>query len=414
MTARLIGRTGDVAGRDYVLGDSVRIGAAREADVRIRAQGVSRLHARLWREGNDYWLEDSGSTNGTFISGSRIRKDRVRHLDIVTLGRAVDLIFLVGADGAAVAPEPQRSLVSVALEPLDDPTGDTAIPVPPGEITFGRADSNTVVIDHRAVSTVHARLERTPDLVRLQDLGSVNGTFLNAKRIDAPVVLRGGDQISLAGVRTFRVTIERCGGSNAYTDTAAPQKSLPIFSQEWKTRLVWSAEEFAGLDEPLPPWPEQVAPTPKAAARTPPPPPRPGSTREPPAPVPAPVPVATPAVVTSDDRQAAAATVVAGSRPGTKGRQIRLVGAVTAHTLAPGMTTIGRDPSATLRVTDPRASRMHAEIVVAAAGVTLEDKASVNGTVVNNMQISTRQQLADGDCIRIGDTEWTVEIRAIS
>ena len=84
-TAKLIGRTGPIAGKDFVLGDTTRIGSAREAEIRIRAEGVSRIHARLWREDDAYWLEDAGSTNGTLLSGTRVRKDRLRHLDVVTL-----------------------------------------------------------------------------------------------------------------------------------------------------------------------------------------------------------------------------------------------------------------------------------------------------------------------------------------
>ena len=107
-TAKLIGRTGPVAGKDFVLGETTRIGAAREAEIRIRAEGVSRVHARLWREDDAYWLEDTGSTNGTFLGGTRVRKDRLRHLDVVTVGRTVALIF-VSAEAHGRPAEPHRA-----------------------------------------------------------------------------------------------------------------------------------------------------------------------------------------------------------------------------------------------------------------------------------------------------------------
>ena len=261
MGAKLIGRTGVVAGKDYAVAGTVLIGSGREADVRVRADMVSRVHARLWQEGDNYYLEDAGSTNGTFLSGIGIRKDRVRHLDIVTLGRSVDLIFVVrDEESGAAAPVQPRGIISATLEPLDGPEAGTPIKMPKGEITFGRADSNNIVIESRAVSKVHARLERTTDIVRLQDLGSVNGTFVNDTRIDAPVVLGRGDRISLAGVRTFQLTLERAGEAQGKS-AGTPLPSIgPIFSQEWKTRLVWSAEELAELAQMSEPTPEAPLP----------------------------------------------------------------------------------------------------------------------------------------------------------
>jgi pSer/pThr/pTyr-binding forkhead associated (FHA) protein len=409
MGAKLIGRTGVVAGKDYAVAGTVLIGSGREADVRVRTDMVSRVHARLWQEGDNYYLEDAGSTNGTFLSGIGIRKDRVRHLDIVTLGRSVDLIFVVrDEESGAAAPVQPCGIISATLEPLDGPEAGTPIEIPKGETTFGRADSNNIVIESRAVSTVHARLERTTEIVRLQDLGSVNGTFVNDTRIDAPVVLGRGDRISLAGVRTFQVTVERAGEAQGESAGTSLPSIGPIFSQEWKTRLVWSAEELAELAQMSEPTPEAPPESKKPAAR------RPavaaakkqaGATKKakqepPPADV---APKSTP--------ESAPGPVSPPPQVALLPPRVRLVGATT-HTLALGTTTVGRDVAASLSlpVEDRVASRIHAEIIVTADEVAIEDKGSVNGTQVNDREIRSRQRLASGDRIKIGETEWTVEI----
>ncbi len=270
-TAKLIGRTGPIAGKDFVLGDTTRIGSAREAEIRIRAEGVSRIHARLWREDDAYWLEDAGSTNGTLLSGTRVRKDRLRHLDVVTLGRTVDLIFI--RTGTQVLPEADaapaaaaRGITSASLIALDGPDTGTVFDLPKGEITFGRADSNTIVVASAAVSKVHARIERVDDAVFIQDLGSVNGTFVNDTRIDDRVVMGRGDRVSLSGVRSFQVTIDRAGGTVVNQAADPLSSSGPVFNQEWKTRLIWSAEELAELAELAQPSPVPDVP-PQAPAK---------------------------------------------------------------------------------------------------------------------------------------------------
>jgi len=75
-------------------------------------------------------------------------------------------------------------------------------------IALGRRDDNDVVIDAPQVSRRHASLSWEEGTFVLRDLGSANGTFLNAVRITEPHVLREGDAISLGGdaVLSFSIT----------------------------------------------------------------------------------------------------------------------------------------------------------------------------------------------------------------
>ncbi len=53
------------------------IGRSDECDIILRGGKVSRIHARLAREGGMWRLEDLGSTNGTFLAGKKLKSGEV-------------------------------------------------------------------------------------------------------------------------------------------------------------------------------------------------------------------------------------------------------------------------------------------------------------------------------------------------
>ena len=60
----------------------IKIGKAKDNDFIANDPHVSRHHARLIREdGGNLLLEDTGSTNGTFVNGAQIVKKRVTPTD---------------------------------------------------------------------------------------------------------------------------------------------------------------------------------------------------------------------------------------------------------------------------------------------------------------------------------------------
>ncbi|PIE19538.1 MAG: hypothetical protein CSA65_02090 [Proteobacteria bacterium] len=64
-------------------------------------------------------------------------------------------------------------------------------------VTLGRA-GQLAIADAR-VSRQHARVAQRDGNYIIEDLGSSNGTYLNEQRLDAPQVLRSGDQIRIGG-----------------------------------------------------------------------------------------------------------------------------------------------------------------------------------------------------------------------
>lgn len=66
------------------------LGRSDEADLRIEDPGMSRIHARFSREGDDLFVTDLDSRNGTMIEGQRIKgRHRLENGELLTLGNVV-------------------------------------------------------------------------------------------------------------------------------------------------------------------------------------------------------------------------------------------------------------------------------------------------------------------------------------
>lgn len=69
------------------------------------------------------------------------------------------------------------------------------------QAVLGRAHGNALRIPSSAVSRRHCRLLVRDGLVTVEDLDSVNGTFLNGQRLKDPVIVRPGDRLEVGPVR---------------------------------------------------------------------------------------------------------------------------------------------------------------------------------------------------------------------
>ena len=89
-------------------------------------------------------------------------------------------------------------------------------------------------------------------------------------------------------------------------------------------------------------------------------------------------------------------------RPGQRVSHVLVVdGPGTKHVLEQGSNVLGRGTEADIRLPDTGVSRKHVDVQLAGTTVTVEDLGSTNGTLVNGRRVG-RQELADGDVIRIG------------
>src|SRR3954462_7676809 len=67
--------------------ERMTIGRRATNDIHIDNLGVSGEHASILTIGNDSFLEDLDSTNGTLVNGKPIKKHVLQHADVIEFGK---------------------------------------------------------------------------------------------------------------------------------------------------------------------------------------------------------------------------------------------------------------------------------------------------------------------------------------
>ena len=187
----------------------VWLGRDRECDIVFDASTtvVSRKHAAVRREGEDIFLVDNQSFNGTLLNGQRIAASvPLYHNDHIQLGIGGPILRFdspsrVAPAGSSLAG--QRSLMNMAAEAgsktmvfkLDKaPTRPQAeagqaqllMSLAFGEkssLTIGRDERNDIKLDGLQISKTHARLTRGSSGIAVEDLNSTNGVYVDGVRV---------------------------------------------------------------------------------------------------------------------------------------------------------------------------------------------------------------------------------------
>ena len=86
--ALVIRSGGGRVGQSFPLtGEKMTIGRSPEAGVFLDDVTVSREHATLVRRGGDWFLDDSGSLNGTYVNRQRVDSHRLADGDELQIGK---------------------------------------------------------------------------------------------------------------------------------------------------------------------------------------------------------------------------------------------------------------------------------------------------------------------------------------
>jgi two-component system cell cycle response regulator len=195
--------TGLDAGRLMAVdGDHLTIGRAADADLVVDEPGVSRHHARIARApGGGFYVEDLGSTNGTFVGTVRVGVSLLHQVDVLQLGPSLKVRF------ALVDPAEEslsRYLYEAAIhDPLTHAynrqyLADRMV----AEVARARradADVAVLMIDVDALKTVN---DRFGHLAGDRVLSTIASRILRALRVEDVFARYGGDEFVVLAVGT--------------------------------------------------------------------------------------------------------------------------------------------------------------------------------------------------------------------
>ncbi len=155
--------------------------------------GCSREQARILQRAGHFGIEPISTRVPTLVNGHLLAGP-------VTLSHGDEIRFagqrLVFSHGRG---NEGRGNSGQATEGAHGEGAGSPGPIPLSDgLVIGRlAGPGIHRLDHPNVSRRHAALEVAGPEVRIRDLGSTNGTFVNGVRIDRPTVLRPGDRVDI-------------------------------------------------------------------------------------------------------------------------------------------------------------------------------------------------------------------------
>jgi ABC-type multidrug transport system ATPase subunit len=206
-----------------VLKDKITIGREANADLRVSEAlaFVSARQAEILKTGQQFFVRDLNSTNGTYLNSQRLAPN-------VEVPLNDNAILRIGDESLGVSIGITFHDPAERLEGFQ-PAGHTILPdLEP--LIIGRAGDCNLQLDHPEVSRKHAHIQRADGEYWLVDLDSTNGTFLNGRKVKQ-AELHEGDLIQIAN---FVLIFER-GRLRQYQSTGM-RLDVKNLNQEIRTR----------------------------------------------------------------------------------------------------------------------------------------------------------------------------------
>src|SRR3954462_2568123 len=183
----------------YLQKDRTTLGRAADNDIVLDNMVVSGHHCVFDLKGlADVFIEDLRSTNGTYIDGKMVKRQRLRDEDVIAIGN-FRIQFLEATDRPSgfgettamkIGPDGTPRQVHAVFQVLNGSSAGLEMPVVKAVTTFGKPGTCVVAVSHRREGFFVAHLD------------GVNAPALNGDRLGLdPVMLSNHDVVEIAGTR---------------------------------------------------------------------------------------------------------------------------------------------------------------------------------------------------------------------
>ena len=184
--------------------DRTSLGRRPYNDIVIDNLAVSGEHAVLQMSGNEVYLEDLNSTNGTYVNGKAVKKRLLQNSDLVEIGK-----YKIKYVNEAAAPDYEKTMVIKPASAAAPATADAASVGLHGAIKVmsGAAAGREVALV-KVVTTIGkpgvavAAITKRPQGFVVAHVEGAGKPTLNGVPVGAePVSLKNGDMLELAGTQ---------------------------------------------------------------------------------------------------------------------------------------------------------------------------------------------------------------------
>ncbi|MDB5742389.1 MAG: domain containing protein [Polaromonas sp.] len=184
MPKMIISLDGEVLKEVELTKDRTSLGRRPYNDIVIDNMAVSGEHAVLQMSGNEGYIEDLNSTNGTYVNGKTVKKQLLQNNDLIEIGKyRIQYVNEVQQISSAAG-------FNGAIKVMSGAAAGREMALVKAVTTLGKPGVTVAAITRRPNGFVIAHVEGTTQPI-------VNGASLG---MDA-VALKNGDLIELAGTQ---------------------------------------------------------------------------------------------------------------------------------------------------------------------------------------------------------------------
>lgn len=215
------------------------IGSAPSNQLVLNESSVDPVHARLIRENDKFFIKDNNSSTGCFVNGQRITQKEILPGDILRIG-SVEIIVL---DPRSLPEKPKENHQALWRLISDSSwlSGKEFLITPDKSLIIGRGNQCDIVIPGTHLSRRHVEVAVEGNHLRIKDLGSANGTFLNDVQVDNATA-NNGDRLRM-DVYSFRVVAPDTDANKTRVRKPIDEITKPVERKQlssepkrWKTR----------------------------------------------------------------------------------------------------------------------------------------------------------------------------------